>query len=157
MKSFNKPLANFDTPDPFMTYDPITKYYYALFTRHDRLEIFRSRHAGDIIRNGESKVIYTLNGEKDGIWGMIWAPEMHRGNNGKWYIYTSGLYDPDVRPKRLFIMEALTDDPFGEWQFKCKPVPDLYAIDPTVLTHTNGKQYICYLQIKDKPWRHPKT
>ena len=144
MKTFRNPVADFDTPDPFMTYDSVTGYYYALFTRGNRLEIFRSRHAGDIIRDGDSKVIYTPDGEKDGIWGMIWAPEMHKGTNGKWYIYTSGLYDPKEWPKRLFIMEALTEDPFGEWQFKCKPSPDTYSIDPSVYTHTDGKQYICY-------------
>ncbi|MBR6426987.1 MAG: glycoside hydrolase family 43 protein [Clostridia bacterium] len=138
------PLAGFDTPDPFMTYDAETGYYYALFTRHDRLEIFRSWHAADIIRGGESKTIYVPNGEKDGVWGMIWAPEMHRGTNGKWYIYTSGLYDPEKWPKRLFIVESETSDPFGDWHFKCKPAPDMYAIDPTVYTHTDGRQYICY-------------
>ncbi len=144
MKMFQNPLADFDAPDPFMTYDPITGYYYALFTRHDRVEIFRSRHAGDILREGESRVIYRPNGERDGIYGMIWAPEMHKGANGKWYIYTSGLYDPNVWSKRLFILEADTEDPFGDWHFKCKPLPDTYAIDPTVFTHTNGRQYVCY-------------
>ena len=144
MKTFRNPVADFDTPDPFMTYDSQTGYYYALFTRHDRLEIFRSRHAGDIIRGGDAKVIYRPNGEKDGVWGMIWAPEMHKAPNGKWYIYTSGLYDPELWPKRLFVLESESDDPFGDWHFKCKPTPDTYSIDPTVYTHTDGKQYICY-------------
>ena len=144
MKTFHNPMANHDSPDPFMTYDPVTGYYYALFTRHTRLEIFRSRHAGNIVRDGESKVIYTPNGERDGIWGDIWAPEMHKGSNGKWYIYTSGRIKPERSQKRLFIMEALTDDPFGEWQFKCKPSPDVFSIDPTMYTDKDGKQYMCY-------------
>ena len=107
-------------------------------------------------------MIYTPNGEKDGIWGAIWAPEMHRGTNGKWYIYTSGFYDPKEWPKRLFVMESVSEDPFGEWQFKGKPAPDMYAIDPTVYTHTDGKQYICYslvdnqqllaIQEMENPW-----
>lgn len=138
------PLADFDAPDPFMTYDGVTGYYYALFTRGSRVEIFRSRHAGDILREGESRVIYEPGQEKDGIYGMIWAPEMHKGTNGKWYIYTSGLYDPTLWPKRLFILEADTEDPFGNWHFKSMPLPDTYAIDPTVYTHTDGKQYVCY-------------
>ena len=46
MKTFRNPIADFNTPDPFMTYDPVTGYYYALFTRGSCLEIFRSRHAG---------------------------------------------------------------------------------------------------------------
>ncbi len=147
MRKFQNPLATFDAPDPFMTYDGATGYYYALFTRHDRLEIFRSRHAGDVLREGESKVIYTPNGERDGIWGDIWAPEMHKGTNGKWYVYTSGRKQAERGEKRLFIMESLSDDPFGEWQFKCKPSPDVFSIDPTVFTHTDRKQYICYSEV----------
>ena len=143
MTKFKNPLAEFDAPDPFMTYDPVTGYYYALVTRCDRVEIFRSRHAADILRD-ESRVIYTPGGERDGIYGMIWAPEMHKGTNGKWYIYTSGLYDPELWPKRLFILEAVGDDPFGEWCFKSMPLPDTYAIDPTVYTHVDGRQYVCY-------------
>ena len=133
MRTYRNPLSEFDTPDPFITYDSTTGYYYALFTRHHCLELFRSRHVADIIRQGESKIIYTPDGERDGIWGMIWAPEMHKAPNGKWYIYTSGLYHPEEHPKRLFVMESLTEDAFGEWQFKCKPSPDTYSIDPTVL------------------------
>ena len=144
MTKIRNPISDIDAPDPFMTYDPKTGYYYALVTRCDRVEIFRSRHAADVIRRGESRVIYTPDGERDGIWGMIWAPEMHRGTNGRWYIYTSGLYDPEKWPKRLFILEAMTDDPFGEWKFKSMPLPDEHAIDPTVYTHTDGKQYVCY-------------
>lgn len=144
MIKIRNPIADFDTPDPFVTYDKNTGYYYALFTVCDRIEIYRSRHAANIIRDGESRVIYTPDGDSDGIYGMIWAPEMHKGTNGKWYIYTSGLYDPSLWPKRLFILEADTPDPFGPWHFKCKPMPDTYAIDPTVYTHTDGKQYVCY-------------
>ena len=147
MRKIINPVADFDTPDPFMTFDPVTGMYYALFTLHDRLEIFRNKHAADIIRDGDSRVIYRPDGERDGIWGMIWAPEMHRSTNGKWHIYTSGLYDPGKRPKRLFILESLTDDPFGEWRFKCKPAPDMYAIDPTVYTDDDGQQYICYSRV----------
>lgn len=144
MRTFQNPISDFAAPDPFMTYDPETGYYYALFTCSTHLEIFRSRHAGDILKSGDSRIIYTPNGERDGIWGNIWAPEMHRGTNGKWYIYTSGRGQVDSSAKRLFILEALTGDPFGDWAFKCKPSPDAFSIDPTVYTHTDGKQYICY-------------
>ena len=143
MKTFRNPVSPFSAPDPFMTYDAVTGYYYALFTRGNCLELFRSRHAGNIVKDQDSKVIYEPGGEKDGIWGDIWAPEMHKGSNGKWYIYTSGRYTEKPGQKRLFIMEALSDDPFGEWQFKCKPTPDVFSIDPTVYTAADGRQYIC--------------
>ena len=121
MKTFHNPLADFDTPDPFITYDNTTEYYYSIFTRHNYLEIFRSKHLGNLIREGESKIIYRPDGEKHGIWGDIWAPEMHRGSDGKWYIYTSGRITEGKGPKRLFILRATTNDPFGEWEFAGMP------------------------------------
>ena len=144
MKTFRNPVSPFDAPDPFMTYDPVTGYYYSLFTRGRVLELFRSRHAADICTDGDSKVIYTPDGPRDGIWGDIWAPEMHKAPNGKWYVYSSGRMEEKPSAKRLFIMEALTDDPFGEWQFKCKPTPDTSSIDPTIYTAANGQQFIAY-------------
>ena len=144
MTFFKNPMADFNAPDPFMTYDNVTGYYYALFTCGKRLEIFRSRRASDILKNGDSRVIYTVNGEKDGIWGDIWAPEMHKGTDGRWYIYTSGRIEDDGWEKRLFIMKADTEDPFGTWSFAGFPIPNRFAIDPTVYTAKDGKQYICY-------------
>ena len=61
MNTFRNPAADVDTADPFVTYDPATGYYYALFTRGNRLEITRSRHVGEIGRKGETRVIYTPN------------------------------------------------------------------------------------------------
>lgn len=148
MHKFRNPVSPFSAPDPFMTFDPITGYYYALFTRGSRLELFRSRHAGSIITDSDSRVIYTANGERDGIYGDIWAPEMHRGSNGKWYIYTSGRIALERRNKRLFIMEGPENDPFdGEWTFRGMPTPDTYSIDPTVYTASDGVQYICYSRV----------
>jgi len=123
MRSFKNPVSPFSAPDPFMTFDPVTGYYYALFTRGTRLELFRSRHAGDIITDNDSRIIYTPNGDRDGILGDIWAPEMHRAPNGRWYIYTSGRIKPEPSQKRLFIMEGPADDPFeGEWIFRGKGI-----------------------------------
>ena len=68
---------------------------------------------------------------------------MHRGSDGKWYIYTSGRVTEKPGEKRLFIMEALSDDPFGDWRFKCKPDPEVFSIDPTIYTAGNGVQFLC--------------
>ena len=161
MKTFRNPVSPFDAPDPFMTWDPETGYYYSLFTRGRVLELFRSRRAAEICTAGDSKILYTADG-RDGIYGDIWAPEMHRGSNGKWYIYTSGRVTPEPGEKRLFIMEAETSDPFGEWHFKCKPTPDVFSIDPTVWTAKNGRQFLCCSRVDrgqvldivalDNPW-----
>lgn len=82
---FNNPISYSDAPDPFITYDPDTGYYYALHTQGDRIEIYRHKHAAEVIIEGETKVIYRATGE-NAVWGDIWAPEMHKGPDGLWYI-----------------------------------------------------------------------
>ena len=142
MKTFHNPVSPFDAPDPFMTYDPDTGYYYALFTRGSKLELFRSRHAGTIVTDNDSRIILTADGAHN-VWGDIWAPEMHRAPSGLWYIYTSCRVTREPGQKRLFIVESETADPFGGWHFKCFPTPDVFSIDPTVYTDHNGQQYLC--------------
>lgn len=146
MSEFKNPISPFDTPDPFVTYDSVTGYYYALFTRSITVEIFRSRHISTIITDGDSKTVYTLNIKRDGIWGEIWAPEMHRAPNGRWYIYTSGRATPEPgTPKYIFVLEGPKDDPFdGEWTFAGIPTTNGSSIDPTIYTAPDKKQYICY-------------
>ncbi len=146
MAEFRNPLAMHDAPDPFMTYDPQTGYYYALFTCGNRLELYRSRHAANILTDRDTLVVFRVN-DKDGIYGSVWAPEMHRSPDGKWYIYTSGSIDGVDGQKRLFVMESLSEDPFDGFVFKGKLDCDMYAIDPTVLTLDDGQQYICYSKI----------
>ncbi len=151
MHKFKNPISPFSAPDPFMTFDPVTGYYYALFTRVTKLELFRSRHAGSIVTDGDSRIIYTPNGERDGIWGDIWAPEMHRAPNGRWYIYTSGRIKPQPSQKRIFIMEGPAEDPFeGEWVFRGMPSPDVFSIDPSVYTAKDGIQYLCSSRVDPK-------
>lgn len=149
MNTFRNPIAPFDSPDPFITYDEESGYYYSLFTRGDRLELFRSRHAARVITDGDSKVIYTPGKEKDGVWGNIWAPEMHKGSDGFWYIYTSTRMRKEPSAKCLFIVKAKTSDPFGEWEFVCKPTPNVFSIDPTIYTDEDGVQYMCCSRVED--------
>ena len=149
MNTFRNPLADFDTPDPFITYDKETGYYYSLFTRHEYLELFRSKHLGNLIREGESRIIYRPNGEKEGIWGDIWAPEMHRGSDGGWYIYTSGRITESRGPKRMIVLKALSPDPFGDWAFVGMPTPEIFSIDPTSYIAEDGTQYLCNSRVDD--------
>ncbi len=143
MRTFNNPIADRDAPDPFVTYDSVMGYYYSLFTCVNRLEIYRSRHAANLLSDNDSVVVFNADGE-NGIYGDVWAPEMHKAPNGKWYIYTSGTAQQGSGEKRLFVMESITENPFDGFVFKGLLDDDLYAIDPTVYTDQNGKQYICY-------------
>lgn len=144
---FNNPISFYDAPDPFITYDPETGYYYALHTQGDRIEIFRHKHAADVLVEGESKVIFRATGE-NAVWGDIWAPEMHKGPDGVWYIYTSSRTSRETGgEKRIFVLGALSSDPFGEWEFKGRPAFDIFSIDPTVYTAPDGTQYMCYSRV----------
>lgn len=145
---FTNPISSRDAADPFMTYDSETGYYYALFTLSNRIELFRSRYAGDILRE-DSRVVYEVN-PADSIYGSIWAAEMHKGTDGKWYIYTSGQTDPQRGEKHLFVLQAEGDDPFGNWSFKGIMMPELFCIDPTVYTTILGRQYICYSRVDEE-------
>ena len=154
MNTFQNPLAEYSAPDPFMTYDKATGYYYAMFTGDEEILLFRSKRAGDILKNGEQKVVYRATGTNS-IYNHIWAPEMHKVPNGKWYLYSSSTYrKEDVEnlwsEKRLFILESDTQDPFEGFHFKSRPDDSIYAIDPTVYTAKDGKQYICYSLCTDK-------
>ena len=146
MQHFYNPISPGDAPDPFMTYDPETEYYYAIYTQGNRLELFRHKHAGEILKNGESKIIYRADGTNL-TWGDIWAPEMHRAPDGRWYIYTSSRITKEPGQKRVFIVGSLTSDPFGEWEYKGRPAPDIFSIDPTVYTAPDKTQYICYSKV----------
>lgn len=152
-RQFENPVGSGEAPDPHVVWDAETDHYYLLFTRGKEVRIFRAKTIAGL-RDGESKVIYEPR-EEDGILGAIWAPEMHKAPNGKWYVYTSGLVEKGSvwGPKRLFILESKTSDPFDGFVYKGKPDPDLYAIDPTVLTWKDGRQYICYSEVKSKPER----
>ena len=151
---FRNPLALRDAPDPFVTYDPVTGYYYSLFTCGNRLEIFRSRHAGTILSDNDSKVIFRA--PDHGILKCIWAPEMHKAG-GRWYVYTSGQETEEHGPKRIFVMGALSDDPFGEWEYLGKPFPELWAIDATSWIAPNGIQDLSFCRIEHDEHGHPRN
>ena len=72
---------------------------------------------------------------------------MHRGPDGLWYIYTSGRITKGDGEKRIFIIGSVTTDPFGEWEYKRKPVASVFSIDPTVYTAPDGTQYMCYSRV----------
>jgi len=151
---FSNPIGLDQSPDPFVCWDGETQNYYLLFTRGKNVCLFRSKTVANL-REGESKVVYEPC-DADGIYGAIWAPEMHKAPNGKWYIYTSGLLQKGSAwgLKRIFVLESKTSDPFDGFGYKGKPISDepqkdaggryFSVIDPTVYTAGDGRQYVCY-------------
>lgn len=141
------PISALNAPDPFITYDPETEYYYGLYTQGDCVELYRDKHLVDLFIEGDSKIVYSATGA-NAVWGDIWAPEMHRAPDGLWYIYTSGRITKETGgEKRIFCLASLTSDPFGEWEFKSRPTDGLFAIDPTMYTAPDGTQYMCYSRV----------
>ena len=74
---FQNPLSKENFTDPFITFDKKTGYYYFLAScQCNQMTIYRSRCVGDILKKGESEVVYECGG--NGIYGSMWAPEMYK-------------------------------------------------------------------------------
>ena len=117
--------------------------------------MFRSKKANNILRDEDSKNVY-ISEHENNVVANLWAPEMHKAPNGLWYIYTSCTTCQTDKAfggnheKRLLILESNSQDPFDGFHYKSHPAPDMFAIDPTVYTAKDGKQYICYSYCTDK-------
>ncbi len=75
----------------------------------------------------------------------IWAPELHF-LKGKWYLYYSAD-DGNSANHRMFVAEANTSDPQGQYTFKGKiydPSDDRWAIDGTVLQKEDGSLFFVW-------------
>ena len=147
---FKNPLSQENFSDPFITYDKETGYYYFLASYQcHQVTIYRSKCVGDILTNGEQKIVYSCP-ESD-VWGPFWAAEMYKMDK-KWYIYTSCREENSDNwwaTKRLLILKSKTEDPFDGFEFGSKPDASIFAIDPTS-TVINGKQYVCYSRVNSK-------
>lgn len=136
------PIAERVAPDPFVCFDSESGWYYSLFSGSSKVEIFRSREPERLLYDNDSVEVFTADGDA-GVFSCVWAPEMHRAPNGKWYIYTSGNTIPDNKWRlRLFVLESKTSDPFDGFVFKGFPLPDVQAIDPTVYSAKDGRRYL---------------
>lgn len=74
----------------------------------------------------------------------IWSPELHFLDD-KWFIYFA-LYDGVGGRERMYVIEAISDNPQGRYAFKGKLVgsTDHWAIDGSVLNLPDGKRYFVW-------------
>ncbi|MHB1154402.1 MAG: glycoside hydrolase family 43 protein [Eubacteriales bacterium] len=137
--TFRNPITKKSAADPFITYSD--GYYYCLFTMGDKLVLHRSSAFGELL-DQDKKTIYSAGNE---VKACIWAPEMLHFNN-KWYIYSSGATEgSDFDSIRMFCLESVTEEPFGDYIFKAFTDPELYAIDQSLYYDTAAdKLYIAY-------------
>lgn len=145
-QTFSNPLSDGAAADPFVLYRD--GYYYALHTEADKIAIFRSPSLATVLKD-QRKVVFTLCGE---VQGHIWAPELHYlPSTGRWYIYACGTArGRDFKSMRMFCLESLDDDPFGEYVFKGYTDPDILAIDQTVFyDEKSGTLYTAFSQFTE--------
>ena len=148
-------------PDPFVTYDPVTDYYYGMSTQNSAIILHRSRVLDGLFSKGESLKVYWTGSQ---IYESLWAPEMYY-MDGRWYIYSSGTTSPTDPVKHLFVLVSKTEDPFDGFRFKAYINNNIFGIDPTVyIDAESGKRYLCYSEVIDglqwlsiaelkKPWK----
>ena len=162
-ETFTNPIAGGDGADPFVMYDAASGCYYGLRTDCDRVELHRSHHAADIFSSDDSKVVFRPN-VTNGIYGMIWAPEMHKAEDGRWYIYSSGEVRHNGKRFSIFVLQSKTADPFDGFEFAGIPDPSLHSFDPTVWIAPDGHRYLVYcfgakggLRLGIRPLANPWT
>ncbi|HIW32070.1 MAG TPA: family 43 glycosylhydrolase [Candidatus Paenibacillus intestinavium] len=131
-------LVNMDTPDPSVAYHK--GFYYMTFT-HDGVDIMLLRSKTLDFRGAEQKVVwyppvntmYSAN---------LWAPEI-QFIQGKWYIYFAADNGQNEN-HRMYALEAVTDDPMGEYSFKGQvtDATDKWAIDGLVLEQEDQLYFV---------------
>ena len=147
MDSLQNPLSTGAAPDPVVVYHE--GYYYATFTEALGIAIYRSKDLKTVLTD-EKNIIMNLCDE---VQGNVWAPELHYNPaTDRWYVYASGSTDGwEFSSIRMFCLESVTSDPFGEYIFKGYTDPDILAIDQTVFyDEAGGTLYTAYSQFTEK-------
>ena len=147
----NPVFSRVSAGDPHILYDNETGYYYAVYSapKNDRVTLYRSKTLAGL-GDAEGKDIYVAGDDKE-IKHKLYAPELHKVD-GKWYIYASGATstedkkDSASKSIRLFCLEAVSDDPYGDYIFKGFLNDVIWAIDAHVFTY-QGVNYICAARI----------
>ena len=146
---FTNPIGAGEAPDPFVTYDAVTDWYYCLHTEGSAISIRRSRQPERLLTDNDAKTVFVTNATQK-VYRKLWAPEMHRAPNGKWYVYASADTTPETDwCLRLVCLESESTDPFDGFHFKSFPLPGVSAIDPTVHWTVDGRGYLACARMAD--------
>ena len=153
----NQPIANCDTPDPWLIASPLTpNTFYLTFTLGNRIELWSSSNLESFHNATRSTIWQPPPGSP---WSAdIWAPELHY-LFGSWYVYAAGA-PPDQGNKghRTIVLRSNSQDPMdaSAWMFEgpLRGLPqDQWSIDATVFSIDHGQPgmkdqqrrwYVCY-------------
>ncbi len=113
-QTFANPLLKQNAADPWIIRH--NGYYLFTFTTTRDIQIWKSPTIEGI---GNARKVTVWRAPASGPNSRdIWAPEIHF-LRGKWYIYYTATDGPDAN-RRLFVLEAKTDDPQGAYLQKAK-------------------------------------
>jgi len=113
-QTFANPLLKQSAADPWIIRH--NGYYLFTFTTARDIQIWKSPTLEGI---GNARKVTVWRAPVSGPNSRdIWAPEIHF-LRGKWYIYYTATNGPDAN-RRLFVLEAKTDDPQGAYLQKAK-------------------------------------
>ncbi len=88
--TFRNPVSKRPAQDPFVTWDAKAGCYYFLCSGDDQLVIRRARNAAKLADSEDRCVAWRPEAKNGAIAGHITSPELHRGDDGHWYVYASG-------------------------------------------------------------------
>ena len=140
--TFTNPIVK-SAADPWIVY--WHGNYYMTFTQGNRVTLRKSPTLAGLGQAPDATVWHGGGPGFETYKEDVWAPEIHR-LNGHWYIYYTATDGPDEN-RRIFALEAKTDDPMGEYAFKGKvavPNDDHYAIDATAYEDPHGKLFLLW-------------
>ncbi len=135
--------------DPYILHEGGKYYFTASVPDYDRV-VLRCADTLEGLRSAEEKTLWHCH-ESGEMSKHIWAPELHRREDG-WYIYFAAG-EKDRRWKiRPFVLKCLSDDPMkGPWEEKgkLKRVEKFsfneFSLDMTVFTH-RGRSYAVWAE-----------
>ncbi len=88
--TFRNPVSKLPAQDPFVTWDDKSGFYYFLSSTGDQIDIRRGKHAAKLVDSDDKCVAWRPAAKGSAIAGHLTSPELHRGDDGHWYIYASG-------------------------------------------------------------------
>ncbi len=141
--TFVNPLRTDFGADPWIAQKD--GFYYFTATSGNEVQIAKAKTLADLAM--APRLTVWKRAETGPASRDVWAPELHF-LRGKWFIYfTATSEDRSDNNRRIFALEAATDDPQGKYlergQIKI-PGADFYAIDGTVYQRSNGQLFFLY-------------
>ncbi|KAK5072042.1 hypothetical protein LTS08_000860 [Lithohypha guttulata] len=143
----NRPIADHDTPDPWIIASPFQRdLFYLTFTLGNRIEIWSSSSIESFHDRNPSIRKSTIWQPPGGSpWSAdIWAPELHF-LFGTWYIYAAAAQPGQGNPshRTIVLRSSNPSDPLDRaaWHFEgpLKGLPhDQWSIDATVFSPDPG-------------------